>query len=209
MSLALGTGWLYRIKKIKEKKAQPSDHKHVLPQPQTEAKAALCASLPPALFHSLCFNTSLFRLPSCPTHWILIPACHVFFFFFLHLPPPSPDPCCVSSNYRSTEKTLSFKGLAIISVEHNKMASPQEEGEVWAAVRRCMLHRLALEVGAEVEVLQEVYFPFSFFPHLLLLRYLIIKEKDGGALLQEICSFLLLSHHSLKYECSLNWKRLK
>lgn len=54
---------------------------------------------------------------------------------------------------RALRKTLSFRGLAIISVEHNKMASPQEEGEVWAAVRRCMSHRLALEVGAEVEVL--------------------------------------------------------
>lgn len=68
--------------KKKKKKAQPSDHKHVLPQPQTEATAAQRASLPPALPHSLCFNTSLSRLPSCPTHWILIPACHVFFSFF-------------------------------------------------------------------------------------------------------------------------------
>lgn len=31
---------------------------------------------------------------------------------------------------RALRKALSFKGLAIISVEHNKMASPQEEGEV-------------------------------------------------------------------------------
>lgn len=31
---------------------------------------------------------------------------------------------------RALRKTLSFKGLAIISVEHNKMASSQEEGEV-------------------------------------------------------------------------------
>lgn len=46
------------------------------------------------------------------------------------------------------------------------MASPQEEGEVLAAVRRCMSHRLALEVGAEVEVLKEVYFfcVFICFP---------------------------------------------
>ena len=31
-------------------------------------------------------------------------------------------------------------------------------------VRRCMSHRLALEVGAEVEVLKKVYFFFFFFP---------------------------------------------
>ena len=72
-----------------------------------------------------------------------------------------------------------------------------------------MSHRLALEVGAEVEVLKKVYFFFFFFqffffpPHLLLLVYLIIKGPDGkqrgssgGVLLPEICSFFLLGHYS-------------
>lgn len=55
--------------------------------PKTEATAAQQASLPLALPHSLCFNTSLSRLPSCPTHWILIPACHVFFSLFFSTSP--------------------------------------------------------------------------------------------------------------------------
>lgn len=142
--------------------------------------------------------------------------------FFLCLPPPSPDPCCVSSNYQSTEKTLSFKGLAIISVEHNKMASPQEEGEVWAVVRRCMSHRLALEVGAEVEVLKKVYFFFFFFPVLFFSpssapAWIFDNQRASwettwvkwwGFIARDL--FLLFVRSLLlKYECRLNWKRLK
>lgn len=124
MSLALGTISLPDQKK-------PSDHKHVLPQTQTEATAAQHACLPPYLPHSLCFNTSLSRLPSCPTHRILIPACHVFFSFFLSTSPLFYQTLAAYLVItRVLRKTLSFKGLAIISVEHNKMASPQEEGEV-------------------------------------------------------------------------------
>lgn len=142
--------FLYQIKK---KKKKPSDHKHVLPQTQTEATAAQHACLPPSLILSVSTHPSL-ELPSCPTHWILIPACHVFFSFFLSTSPLFYQTLAAYLVItRVLRKTLSFKGLAIISVEHNKMASPQEEGEVWAAVRRCMSHRLALEVGAEVEVL--------------------------------------------------------
>lgn len=87
---------------------------------------------------SLSFNTSLSQLPSCPALWILIPACHVFF--------PSPDPCCASSNYHSTKKTLSFKGLAIISENTMKLFPLWRKG-MFEPVRCRMLCRLALEAG--------------------------------------------------------------
>lgn len=138
--------------------------------PNEDSSSTTC--LQPSLILSVSTHPSL-ELPSCPTHWILIPACHGFFFFSLtpntHHPAASPDPCCVSSNYHSTEKTLSFKALAIISVEHNKMASPQEEGEVWAVVRRCMSCCLSLEVEAKVAVLQGMFY-FLLLPPLMLVR---------------------------------------
>ena len=83
MSLALGTGFLYWIKKGKKKKAQPSDHKHVLPQPQTEAAAAQRAYLPPcsppsfSLFQHIPLSTSF--LPH-PLNFNTCLSCFVLFF---------------------------------------------------------------------------------------------------------------------------------
>lgn len=117
----------------KKKKAQPSDHKHVLSNGGCSSTACHPPSSSPSgppsfsLFQHIPLSTSFLPHPlnfnTCLSSFLLS-------FLFLYLPPPSADLCFVSSNYQSTEKTLSFKGLAIISVEHNKMTSPQEEGEV-------------------------------------------------------------------------------
>lgn len=96
-------------------------------------------------------------------------------------PPPSTSPLFnqTLAAYlvitRALRKTLSFKGLAIISVEHNKMASSQEEGEVSAVVRRCMSHRLALEVGSRGGGL--VGGVVFFFLNLLFVLFLVRRTR--------------------------------
>lgn len=131
----------------------------------------------------LSFNTSLSQLPSYPALWILIPACHVFF--------PSPDPCCASSNYHSTKKTLSFKGLAIISENTMKLLPLWRKG-MFEPVRCRMLRRLALEAG-ERRWRQGKGLCRCFFPHML--RYVIITKRLGyneGQVCGIYCSDLFL-----------------
>lgn len=148
--------------------------------PKTEATAAQQASLPLALPHSLCFNTSLSRLPSCPTHWILIPACHVFFSLFFSTSPLLHQTLAAYLVItRGLRKPFHLRDWQLSQWNTIKWLPLKRKGkfELWYATA-CRT-ALLLKWGQRWRSCRRCIF-FVFFPlHLLLLRYLIIKEKSG------------------------------
>lgn len=143
------------------------------PQPHKGSAAALHASLPAALPGSLCFNTSLSWLPSCPTLWILIPACH---FFLLHSPPPLHKTLAVHPVItRAQRKPFHLKDWQLSQWNTIKWLPLERKGkfELWyAAACRAAFH-------LKWEQRWRSWRRWVFHPWFLWHRYLIIIEEVG------------------------------
>lgn len=199
MSLALGIGLLCWIKK-KKKKAQPSDHKHVLPQPQAEATAAQRASLPPSfsLFQHIPLSTSF--LPH-PLNFNTCLSCFLLFFFLFTSPLLHQTLAAYLVITRALRKPFHLKDWQLSQWNTIKWLPLKRKGKF--ELRYAAACRTALLLKWEQRWRSCRRCIFFFPPFALLLRYLIIKGEagkqhgsSGGALLPEICSFLLLSRHS-------------